>query len=252
MYELIEVRERTVGDEQVKTVDARRLHERLGSKQEFGAWIKNKVVNNPFFMDNQDYVLLDNLIKRTGRGGHNRKDYVLTTDTAKKVSMAEQTEAGNKVRDYFLECEKVATSTIQPSIPTTMVEALALALELEKERVRLAAENVILIEQNKEAAPHVEFSKAIETSTGSLGIGEFAKVIVNSGLEIGRNRLFSWLRDKEVLMNNNEPYQKYIENGWFVVEERVWESKNGPRPYILTKITGKGQRKILRKLSNEV
>lgn len=240
-----------VNGEMVKTVDARELHAFLGSKQEFATWVKAKIVNNPFFLQGTDFTLLDKIVKQVpgkGGAGMNRKDYALTLDTAKKVSMAEQTEAGNKARDYFLECEKVAKS-IQPSIPTTMVEALALALELEKERVALVAEKATLEAQAAEDAPHVEFSKAIETTIGSLQIGEFAKVVANSGLKIGRNRLFTWLRSQKILMFNNEPYQRYIENEWFEVEEKMRESYNGPVPYILTKITGKGQRKIMEKLN---
>ena len=75
-------------------VNARTLHQTLESKQQFADWIKAKVLDNPFFMENQDYVLLQNSMKQTSRGGHNRKDYALTLDTAKKVAMAEQTEKG--------------------------------------------------------------------------------------------------------------------------------------------------------------
>ncbi|MBV5330400.1 MAG: antA/AntB antirepressor family protein [Chlorobium sp.] len=58
----------------------------------------SKVIENPFFAENQDYVLLDNIIKQTSRGGYNRKDYALTVNTAKKVSMAEQTPTGDEFR----------------------------------------------------------------------------------------------------------------------------------------------------------
>jgi len=40
--------------------------------------------------------LLNNIVEQTGRGGHNRVDYNLTVNTAKKISMAEQTTKGNK------------------------------------------------------------------------------------------------------------------------------------------------------------
>jgi len=65
-------------------------------------------------MENQDYVLLDNPVMQKGRGGHNRKDYALTIDTGKKVSMSEQTATGDKVCDYFIECEKIAQQPVDP------------------------------------------------------------------------------------------------------------------------------------------
>jgi len=116
MHELIKVKESSIGGEQVNSIDARQLHEFLGSRKDFSNWVKAKVVNNVFFTEGQDYILLTRSGEQTGSGGHNRKDYALTMDTAKKVSMAEQTEAGNKARDYFLECEKVAKGGLAPAV----------------------------------------------------------------------------------------------------------------------------------------
>jgi|GEM_PF-2056112 len=111
----VKIKSATIGEESVNSVDARELHSFLGSKQEFANWVKLKVIENPFFQENQDFILLDNSVKQTGRGGHNRKDYALTQDTAKKVSMAEQTARGNEARDYFLLMEKQAKSLPIPS-----------------------------------------------------------------------------------------------------------------------------------------
>lgn len=234
MKELISIGKRVFSGEQVNSVDARKLHEKLGSGNDFSTWIRKKVVNNSFFMENKDYILLLQSHEQKGRGGHNRKDYALTLDTAKKVSMAEQTETGNKVRDYFLECEKIAKESV-PQLPQNFAEALRLAADLQEEKERLE-------KQAKEDAPHVEFSKAIEESTGALSLGEFAKVLNNAGIKIGRNRLFAWLRDKDYLMNNknNEPYQNYVECGYFVMKEGCYKTRNGPRPYVKTLITGRG------------
>jgi phage anti-repressor protein len=92
-------------------VDARELHESLESKQEFAHWIKKRIVDNIFFNQNEDYTSIVNVIKRAN-GGNKQIDYALTLDTAKKVSMAEQTTKGNEVRDYFLAMEKKAHQPI--------------------------------------------------------------------------------------------------------------------------------------------
>jgi len=105
MHELIVIKKTVIGEEEVNSVDARELHSFLGSKQEFAHWIDTKVVNNPFFVKNVDFMVFDNIIKNS-KGGRPRTDYALTIDTAKKVAMSEQTERGNEVRNYFLECEK--------------------------------------------------------------------------------------------------------------------------------------------------
>jgi len=89
MNELIKIGKQTIGSEEVNAVNARELYEFLESKRDFSNWIHAKVINNPFFEENQDFILLNNSVEQTcntGRGGHNRKDYALTIDTAKKSS----------------------------------------------------------------------------------------------------------------------------------------------------------------------
>lgn len=97
-----------IGAEKVNSVDARTLHKALESGRDFSEWVKAKVVNNPFFVDGRDFVLLPKIGEQdcNKHGGSNRKDYVITFDAAKKVAMSEQTARGEEVRNYFLDCEK--------------------------------------------------------------------------------------------------------------------------------------------------
>ncbi|MFT1618248.1 antA/AntB antirepressor family protein [Enterobacter kobei] len=86
--------------------DARDLHAFLSVGKIFAAWIKDRIADYGF-IENQDYVLLSNTGKQnSGRGGHNRKDYHLTLDTAKELAMVERNEKGRQIRRYFIECEK--------------------------------------------------------------------------------------------------------------------------------------------------
>jgi anti-repressor protein len=127
------------------------------------------------------------------------------------------------------------------NIPSTLPEALRLAADL-------AEQNNKLSEKITADRPRVEFAAAIEDSKKSIKVGDFAKLLNNAGLKIGRNRMFEWLREKKYLMPNNEPYQTYIDNRWFSVIEKTRESDNGPVPYIQTMITGKGQISITKKI----
>lgn len=115
MNELIKVGESSLQGESVQTVDARQLHEFLESKKQFADWIKNKVVDDDLFTEDQDYILLHQEVKQNGIGGHNKKDYAVTIDTAKHLSMMERTAKGKQARQYFIECEKVARG-ISPSL----------------------------------------------------------------------------------------------------------------------------------------
>ena len=79
-----------------RTINARDLHEALESGQKFADWIKAKVINNPFFDEAIDYVEVFPTSTNNPQGGRPSRNYALTLDTAKKVSMAEQTARGNE------------------------------------------------------------------------------------------------------------------------------------------------------------
>ncbi|HGY3928909.1 TPA: antA/AntB antirepressor family protein [Citrobacter koseri] len=104
--QLIPVFSGTISNESSLLVNARDLHDFLGVGKVFAAWITSRI-REYGFVENQDYILLSSFGKQTsGRGGHNRKDYHLTLDTAKELAMVERNEKGRQIRRYFIECEK--------------------------------------------------------------------------------------------------------------------------------------------------
>ncbi|EDI7169829.1 antA/AntB antirepressor family protein [Escherichia coli] len=123
--QLIPVFNGTITNETALLCNARDLHAFLGVKKVFAAWITNRISEYEF-IENQDYILLSNLGKQTsGRGGHNRKDYHLTLDTAKELAMVERNEKGRQIRRYFIECEKKLRS-MQPAQQFTDEEIILL------------------------------------------------------------------------------------------------------------------------------
>lgn len=44
---------------------------------------------------------------------------------------------------------------------------------------------------------------------------------------MGRTKLFEFLRNNKVLMQNNLPYQYYVDLGWFRVVESKYTKPNG-------------------------
>ena len=123
--QLIPVFNGTIANETALLCNARDLHAFLGVKKVFAAWITNRISEYKF-IENQDYILLSNLGKQTsGRGGHNRKDYHLTLDSAKEMAMVERNEKGRQIRRYFIECEKKLRS-MQPAQQFTDEEIILL------------------------------------------------------------------------------------------------------------------------------
>jgi phage regulatory protein, rha family len=100
---------------------------------------------------------------------------------------------------------------LQFNTPQTFAEAL-----------KLAYEQQLVIEEQKQ--------KLIEAEP---------KVLNYKGL--GRNKLFQYLRDKDILMSGNTPYQKYVDAGYFRLIETTWNTPNNDSMiYLKTVVYQKG------------
>jgi anti-repressor protein len=230
MNDLIKIEEK----DGIKTVNARDLWLALESKQEFTNWIKNRIDG---FIDGQDFLIT--LSESTG--GRPATEYHLTIDTAKHISMLERNERGMQIRQYFIEIEKKARELF--SIPKTYAEALQLAANQAKE-----------IEQKNEAlaiaAPKVDFFDAVTNSKDAIEMKDAAKVLNIPGY--GRNNLFQFLRDNQVLMPNNTPMQSYIDRGYFrVIEQKFNKTDGDVCIYLKTVVYQKGLDFILRLIAKK-
>lgn len=114
---------------------------------------------------------------------------------------------------------------------------------IEEQKEKLALEQKI-----KEDKPKVDFANQVHDSTNLTSIGDFAKALHDENIHIGRNKLFRWLKDNKYLMQDNSPYQKYVDRGIFAVVESTYIAKGESHVGYTTKITGKGQLYITNKL----
>ena len=112
---------------------------------------------------------------------------------------------------------------------------IQLATELKRER-----------EERAKMQPAKIFADAVSASNTSILIGELAKVLRQNGVQIGQNRLFSWMREHGYLMKSGEsrniPTQAAMEYGLFEIKEATYINSNGVNIITRTaKVTGKGQ-----------
>lgn len=68
-------------------------------------------------------------------------------------------------------------------------------------------------EQLKIQAPKVQTYEILYESDAVVDIGEVSKTLNFKG--VGRNNLFAILRQQGILNSNNEPYQEYVNRGYF-------------------------------------
>ena len=133
--------------------------------------------------------------------------------------------------------------------PDFMIGLLQTIKEERLEKERLQA-------KLNEAKPMIDFAEIVANTSDIIDMNEMAKLCNKEGLTIngktiGRNKLFAYLRDKKILMDNNLPYQKYIDQKWFTVVETTKKTAYGDKTFRLTVVTGRGQIKIVEMIRSE-
>lgn len=124
-------------------------------------------------------------------------------------------------------------------IPSTFHDALLLAAkqqeQIEEQQKNIAAQ-----------APKVLFADAVQTSQRSCLVAELAKILQQNGVNIGQNRLFSWMRENGYLCQKgdyyNQPTQNAMELGLFELKKTSITKPDGSvLVTTTTKVSGKGQ-----------
>lgn len=151
---------------------------------------------------------------------------------------------------YFLNNSKPDSYMIEDPIARAQrwIEEQQEKKALEAKTIELTETNQKLEKERDELIPKAEFGGMIGISNDCITMEEMAKVLHSHGIkDIGRNRLFAWLRAEKVLQRNNLPYQRYLESGFFKVHEYTYADRKTGEPRIGTKttVTPKGQMAIV-------
>ena len=180
MHNLINV---TLNENQEPVVSGRQLHQVLGVKTPYSMWFDRMVEYG--FTENQDF-LLNNFVKQTGRGGHNKIDHVLKLDMAKEIAMIQRTDKGKEVRQYFIQVEKDFNSPEK-----IMARALKIAdrkiislehkneaLQLELEEARKQTDYLDLILQTKDMLTTTQIAQDY-----GLSANKFNQILKQVGIQ---------------------------------------------------------------------
>ncbi len=133
-------------------------------------------------------------------------------------------------------------------LPQDYPSALRALADSVEERLRLETK----IEEDRSK---VEFAEAVEVSENSVHVGEVAKLIKQTGVNIGPTRFFRRLRDDGYLMyrnGDNVPTQRSLEAGLMEIKETVLYLRGGVvQTKFTTFVTGKGQRYFVQKYGKQ-
>lgn len=91
----------------MQTCNAKDLYEYLSPGRDFSTWMSARL-NRYKFVECQDYEVVFPQSGENLKGGRPKKEYILSFDMAKELSMIENNDKGKKARRYFIEMEKKA------------------------------------------------------------------------------------------------------------------------------------------------
>lgn len=224
-------------------VSARELYDALNVSKNtrFSRWFET---NSKQLFENEDYTSVLESTEVQNNGGtqiRQLQDYALTIDAAKQIAMMSGTPKGREVRMYFIQVEKAWNSPDQ---------IMARALQISK--MKLEHKDKLIAEMK----PKALFADAVDASENSILVGQLAKLLRQNGVDIGQNRLFSWLREHEYLgvrgEQRNLPTQKSMNLEIMETKRRTVNNPDGSVRITTTpKVTGKGQIYFVNKFLQE-
>lgn len=234
MSELIKITQNNKG---TSIVSARELYQFLGATERFSNWMERQLEYG--FIENIDYVgckVFNTLANQE------LKDFALTLDTAKEISMIQRSDKGKEARQYFISCEKrlnnYESALLLIGVDKEIVPQIA---KVYRERDSFKKELAISSAKITEDKPKVIFADSVSSSNGSILIRQFAKDLCSTDFKIGQKKVFEFLISNKYINEKHEPYQNYVNMGIFEVITRVFNNPSFSRSTKTTKITGKGQ-----------
>lgn len=250
MNELIPLQQTNINNQQIQTVNARDLHAFLEVKARFNDWIQRRIQEFDF-VEGADFCsflsesgtkgFTQNLVKP--QGGRPSKEYYVSLDMAKELSMVERNEKGKQARRYFIQCEEELKNVKQnPALPDFTNPAIAARAWAEQYEKCLQLE-----QQVEEDKPLVEFAETIKKSDQDFLIRDAAKM-----LGVGVRYLFNYMRqDRWIMAKRSEPYAEKVHRGLMTVKVDNYESKDGESKQSITGyLTFKGLQSLHEKLKN--
>lgn len=185
----------------------------------------------------------EKLIQTMFASGQGREMWFLTEDGLYEVLMLSR----KKIAKEFKKQVKEILKTIRKNgmyakeelldNPDLLLDVIS-KLKVEREE-KLAAQKQLAYQ-----APKVAAYNTILESKNAMYIREVAKLL--NSPEWGERRLFRFLKNAGVLMENNEPYQKYIDRGYFRVVARTYKVYDEVRTGKVTLVLPKGIDYILK------
>lgn len=214
-------------------------------------WIEHKNITHMINTVDEDEKLTYTICN----SGQGREMWFLTEDGLYEVLMQSRKPIAKQFKKKVKEILKQIRKT-GGYIPVAEDEddATIMAKALLVAQKTIDNKNKELEAKTKELEDKNRFINQIAASKNSLLVREVAKIISKSDSKIliGEKRLYEKLREWGWVHNKGtEPKQYALDRGYLEVQEGMITNQSGTFTYYTTKVTGKGQKRILEKLLKE-
>ena len=209
-----------------------------------GIMNKQSIANsaNIYLLSEQGYMALVQLM-RTDKSKEIRKQLRREYFTMREmISSNEQTKARLLLTIY-----NGGQDSVLASKKLTEIEVKAatrpLLEKIDTQNTTIKEQEDAISEQEKKLRiqkPFVQAAMTLQKMEDTVSMEQASKLFSDDGIDIGRNNLMKLLREKGILMENNSPYQKYMDQGLFKVKIAKKETRYGVRMVPVTRVTGKG------------
>lgn len=209
-------------------VSLRDLHDFLEVTERFTDWARRMFDYG--FIEGQDYIEVFPETRKNPTGGRPSKNWAISIDMAKELSMIQRTERGKQARQYFIEVEK-RTAQAAPAKPSG-AELLAMAV-IEAQAMIAAKE-----QQIAQLAPKADYADMVSESEGLRSLMDLTNDLKvhaqanHPGVKIYRGDVFDLAGELGLIIRgntvrNNQPTARGIEAGWVRPHEHTFEKSEG-------------------------
>lgn len=205
-------------------------------------------------------LFLENGIFTKAQWGNAKNIYLLSEQGYMALVMLMRTEKAKEIRrqlrkEYFamrevINSDEQLKANLLLQIYNGGQEGILASKQLTELEVKEATKP--LLDKIEEDKPLVAFADRVLKDGDNILVRELAKVASDQGYKIGEKKLYKKLREwGYIFKDGTEPKQKYIDNGYFVVESRIVNTPYGSKQVFTTKVTPKGQVHIVERLIAE-
>lgn len=236
--QLIKIENTTMGQEVKETVNARELHSFLEVSTRFNDWIVSRI-NDFGFVEDQDFTTFtENPVK-----GRPAKEYALSLDMAKELSMVERNEKGKQARQYFIECERRAKYPVQALNNPALLKQLLLAnlATVEEQKIQIEHRDKMIAV----IAPKADIADLLVISDGLYNLTHAAKILNQAPRKFNKDlNAKGWIYRMGV-SGDWTGYSEKIKAGYLEHKMCPFNHSDGtPDTKPQVKITAKGMHKL--------